>query len=397
MKQKLIENEGIPGYLLLILAVISGLAVANLYYNQPLLNEICSDLKVNEFTANLIPMVTQIGYACGLLFIIPLGDLYNRRRIIVVNFTLLSLSMASIALSGNIGLVLASSLITGICSVMPQIFIPIASQFSKPEHKSKNVGVLVSGLLTGILGSRVISGLVGEYWGWRTMYFIASGLMVVSCIVILMILPPSETNFKGRYGELLKSIFVLYGKYPEMRIGPMRAGLMFGSFMCFWASLAFMMAEEPFSVGSDIVGLLGLCGLAGTITASTVGKYVPRYGVVKFNIAGAVMGIAAWLIFMFVGGSYVALILGIILIDIGSQFIQLSNQSTLFRLEPSASNRINTIFMTTFFIGGALGTFLSSFAWEYFGWTGVCISGISLTAASLAITLFTRKRMAGNP
>ena len=133
MKQKLIENEGIPGHLLLLLAVISGLAVANLYYNQPLLNDICRDLRVNEFTANLIPMVTQIGYALGLLFIIPLGDLYSRRRIIVVNFSLLSVSMLSIALSKNVGFGLTSSLITGICSVMPQIFIPIASQFSKPS------------------------------------------------------------------------------------------------------------------------------------------------------------------------------------------------------------------------------------------------------------------------
>lgn len=390
-------DAGIPGSVIFALAVIAGVSVANLYYNQPLLETIRQDLDITITQSSRITLFTQMGYALGLFFIIPLADLVSRKKIIISNFLILLFSLMAIAVSSNIYVIHAASIVTGACSVIPQLFVPLTAQYSLPVNKERNVGIILSGLLSGILVSRVISGAVGELWGWRTMYFIASGLMVVSCIVILMILPPSETNFKGRYSELLKSIFVLYGKYPEMRIGPMRAGLMFGSFMCFWASLAFMMAEEPFCVGSDIVGLLGLCGLAGTITASTVGKYVPRYGVVKFNIAGAVMGIAAWLIFMFVGGSYVALILGIILIDIGSQFIQLSNQSTLFRLEPSASNRINTIFMTTFFIGGALGTFLSSFAWEYFGWTGVCISGISLTAASLAITLFTRKRMAGNP
>ena len=150
------ENKGIPAGLLWTLAVIAALSVANLYYNQPLLNKIGEDLKVTAFQANLIPMVTQIGYALGLLFIIPLGDLYKRQTIITVNFLLLAFSMYAISHSLTIGGVLAASLLTGICSVMPQIFIPIASQFSRPEHKARNVGILVSGLLTGILGSRVM-------------------------------------------------------------------------------------------------------------------------------------------------------------------------------------------------------------------------------------------------
>lgn len=185
MVQYLEENKGIPASLLWSLAIISGVAVANLYYNQPLLNRISEDLQVSEFTANLIPMVTQIGYALGLLFIIPLGDLYKRRHIVVVNFTLLTLSMCSIALSPDIRFVLLASLLTGACSVMPQVFIPIVSQFSKPENKARNVGILVSGLLTGILGSRVISGVIGEYWGWRTMYYVASVFMA-ACIFIVI-------------------------------------------------------------------------------------------------------------------------------------------------------------------------------------------------------------------
>ena len=218
MKQKLIENQGIPGYLLLILAIISGLAVANLYYNQPLLNDICRDLRVSEFTANLIPMVTQIGYALGLLFIIPLGDLYSRRRIIVINFSLLSISMLSIALSESIWFVLASSLVTGICSVMPQIFIPIASQFSRPEDKSKNVGILVSGLLTGILGSRVISGMVGEYWGWRTMYYLAAVIMFVCIFIVLKVIPDMSVNYKGTYKDLMHSLLTIFRQRPDIRL-----------------------------------------------------------------------------------------------------------------------------------------------------------------------------------
>ena len=210
MKQKLEENNGIPASLLWILAIISGLSVANLYYNQPLLNRISEDLAISEFTANLIPMTTQIGYALGLLFIIPLGDLYKRKNIIVINFLLLSVATCSIAMSVNVFYILLASLVTGICSVMPQIFIPIAAQFSLPQNKARNVGMMVSGLLTGILGSRVISGFVGEYWGWRTMYYIAAVIMLLCIFVVVRVLPDMPLNFRGTYKGLMKSLFTLF-------------------------------------------------------------------------------------------------------------------------------------------------------------------------------------------
>lgn len=170
-------NQGIPASLLWMLAVVSGVAVANLYYNQPLLNLMARDLQVSAFRVNLIPMITQIGYALGLLFIIPLGDLFERRHIVVVNFSILVVALLAMGLSASLPALLGASLLTGICSVMPQIFVPIAAQCSRPEHKARNMGMLVSGLLMGILSSRVVSGLVGEYYGWRTMYFVAAGLM----------------------------------------------------------------------------------------------------------------------------------------------------------------------------------------------------------------------------
>lgn len=390
MKKKLIENEGIPGYLLLILAIISGLAVANLYYNQPLLNDICRDLKVSEFTANLIPMVTQIGYACGLLFIIPLGDLYNRRNIIVVNFSLLSLSMVSIALSGNIGLVLASSLITGICSVMPQIFIPIASQFSKPEHKSKNVGVLVSGLLTGILGSRVISGIVGEYWGWRTMYYIAAVIMFVCIFVVVRVIPDMTVNYKGTYKDLMQSLMKIFRQRPDIRLSSLRAGLCFGSFLSLWACLAFKLSGAPLYAGNNVIGMMGLCGVAGALTASIVGRYVRILGVKRLNYIGCIIIIVAWGIMYFLQNTYTGFIVGIMLMDVGMQCVQLSNQTYVLTSVPNASNRVNTIFMTTYFVGGALGTFLAGSFWHYMQWTGVVMVGISLTIVSLLITRFAK-------
>lgn len=390
MNYSLKENQGIPASLLWTLSVIAALSVANLYYNQPLLNQISKDLAVSEFTANLIPMTTQLGYAMGLLFIIPLGDLYERRTIITVNFLLLAFSMCAIAISPDIHYVLAASVITGICSVMPQIFIPIASQFSHPDHKARNVGILVSGLLTGILGSRVISGIVGEYWGWRTMYYIASALMICCLFIVRKTLPEMPSNFKGTYKGLMSSLLKLFASLPAIRIVSIRAALCFGSFLTLWACLAFKLSGAPFYAGNNIIGLLGLCGIAGALTASFVGSYVRKCGVRNLNYIGDALMILAWIIMLVLQDYYIGFIIGIIIIDIGMQCVQISNQTCALSLAPQAANRANTIFMTTYFIGGSIGTFLAGGSWHLMNWNGVVFTGIGLVICSLCITLFSK-------
>lgn len=213
------------------------------------------ELEVSEFKTNLIAMITQIGYALGLLFIVPLGDLYRRKNIILTNFFLLIFSLLAIAMAPNIYIIWAASLITGICSMIPQIFVPIASQFSRPENKGRNVGVVISGLLTGILASRVVSGFVGEVLGWREMYFIAAGMMLLCAIVVLKVLPDIQPTFQGKYSGLMKSLFSLVREYPSLRIYSIRAGLAFGSFLAMWSCLAFKMGEAPFHASSDVIGI----------------------------------------------------------------------------------------------------------------------------------------------
>lgn len=391
MKHTLKENSGLPASILWTLAIVAGISVANLYYNQPLLNMIRQELNVSEFKANLIAMVTQIGYALGLLFIVPLADLYQRKRIITINFSLLIVSLLTIAWARDIYLILAASFVTGICSVIPQIFVPIASQFSQPKNKGRNVGIVISGLLTGILASRVISGFIGELFGWREMYYIAAGMMLICGIVVLRILPNLQPNFHGRYSDLMKSLFSLLKEYPQLRIYSLRAGLVFGSFLAMWSCLAFKMSQAPFFAGSDIIGLLGACGIAGALSASIVGRYVKRVGVRRFNFIGCGLNLLAWLLLYVGEHSYFGIILGILIIDIAMQCVQMSNQTTLFELCPRASNRVNTIFMTTYFIGGSLGTFLAGSTWQVFGWYGVIGTGTILTCGSLLITIFSRK------
>ena len=377
MKAMLKEGAGLSNGLLCMLAVIAGVSVANLYYNQPLLDMLRQDLGTTTLAANHVALFSQLGYALGLLFIIPLADLFSRRRIVLVNFLLLAVSLLAIATASDIRVIHGFSLVTGVCSVIPQIFIPLAAQYSRPEYKNRNVGIVLSGLLTGILASRVVSGVIGE--------------LVVSAAVVLYVLPDARPNFRGTYAALMKSLLTIVRCYPTLRIYSVRAALAFGSFLCFWASLAFKMAQAPFYAGSNVVGMLGLCGIAGALTATFAGKYIRRVGVRRFNYIGVGLQILAWLLFFFGADSYAALVAGIVVVDIGMQCIQLSNQATLFELDPSASNRINTIFMSTYFAGGSLGTLLSGAAWSLYGWTGVVAAGILLSSASLLVTVCTKK------
>ena len=225
--------------------------------------------------------------------------------------------------------------------------------------------MIVSGLLTGILASRVVSGIVGEYLGWRFIFFVAAGMMVICLIIIMRVLPDMPCNFKGKYSDLMKSLFSLVIEYPQLRISSLRAGIAFGSFLALWTSLAFKMGQAPFFAGNNIVGLLGLCGIAGALTASYIGKYVHVLGVKRLNYIGCGLIFVAWFSLYFGQDSYVGVITGIFIIDIGMQCIQLSNQTTIFALNPKAANRINTIFMTTYFIGGSVGTFLAGTFWHW--------------------------------
>ena len=387
---KLEPNNGIPRHIILLMSAMAGLTVANLYYVQPLLEMIRTDLGTNDSLANMIAVVTQVGYALGLLLIVPTGDLFSRRKIIVVCMTLATLLTFTIGLSSNIYIIWAASLAMGACSIVPQLFIPVAGQFSKPENKSRNMGFVLSGLLIGILAARVVSGMVGEWMGWRMMYYIAGCIMVVCLVLTLWMMPQMQTNFSGSYAGLMRSVGRLFLDHPNIRTNAVRAAFGFGSTLSFWACLAFHLAGEPFHSGSDAVGFLGLCGVSSAAVASGIGKYIPRFGTRRFCFVGSACQIAAWIVAYAFGYSYLGLIISLILVDSGLQCLQLSNQSACIQEVPEASNRVNTIYMTTYFIGGSLGTFCAGQGWHVAGWTGICAIGLLFAAASLAITLIKR-------
>lgn len=390
MKQ-LKENEGIERSLLLTMAVIAGLTVANCYYNQPLLEMIRHDMGVSQHAANLITVVTQIGYALGLCFLIPMGDLYSRRRIIVINMSVAAVMAVIIAFAQRVWIVWGASLLLGACSVIPQFFIPIAGQYSEKKNKSRNMGIVLSGLLTGILASRVISGYVGEWLGWREMFIIAALIMIVCMILTLKIMPQIDSNYIGTYRGLMKSVFHIVANNARIRLYAIRAAFSFGSMMAIWSCLAFRLAQAPFFSGSEMVGTLGMCGIAGALAASGLGKLVNQWGIRRMSLYGACLQLVAWTTAYLFGDTYIGLIVAIILVDIGLQCLQLSNQSGCIQEMPEASNRANTIFMTTYFIGGSFGTYCAGLAWTHEGWMGVCAVGAVLAAISLCITICSTK------
>lgn len=390
MKQ-LKENKGIERSLLLTMAVIAGLTVANCYYNQPLLEMIRHDMGVSQHEANLITVVTQIGYALGLCFLIPMGDLYSRRRIIVINMSVAAVMAVFIAFSQRVWIVWGASLLLGACSVIPQFFIPIAGQYSEKKNKGRNMGIVLSGLLTGILASRVVSGYVGEWLGWREMFIIAALIMIVCLILTLKIMPQIDSNYVGTYRGLMKSVFHIVASNARIRLYAIRAAFSFGSMMAIWSCLAFRLAQAPFFSGSEMVGTLGMCGIAGALAASGLGKLVNQWGIRKMSLYGACLQLVAWTTAYLFGDTYMGLIVAIILVDIGLQCLQLSNQSGCIQEMPEASNRANTIFMTTYFIGGSFGTYCAGLAWTHEGWMGVCAVGAVLAAISLSITICNTK------
>lgn len=385
MKYELRENQGIPAPLLALMAVATGLSVANCYYNQPLLSSMAKDFAVSDFSASMVATLTPIGYMLGLVFVIPLGDLLPRKRLILINYLISACALLAIALAPNIYWVWGASLLAGASSVMPQFFIPLVSYNSTPNHKVRNVGIIQACLLIGILVSRVVSGLLADVWGWRSVYWVACVLMLGCFLAIHKMFPALPKSSQGNYRNLMKSLSRLFLKYPYLRIASLRAALAYGSFFALWSCLAFRMKQAPFFASDDIIGALGLCGLAGASTVVFISGYIRKYGARFFSLAGGCVILAAWLLAFWGDGSYLWLIIAILLIDAGMQSVHLANQTSVVALDESAINRVNTVYMTIYFLGGSAGTFVSGLSWQHFGWTGVVGAGIAFAVASLLV------------
>ncbi|MBI6117559.1 MFS transporter [Salegentibacter maritimus] len=374
---------------LYLMSIAAGLVVANLYYNQPLLHQIAVSFSVKESAVSNVALATQLGYALGLLIIIPLGDKVSNKKILHVDFFLMILALIATAVSNSLLLLVISSFFIGFTSAIPQLFVPMAAELSNDKGRGRAIGIVMSGLLIGILGSRVISGLVGEQFGWRAMYYAAALIMLALYILLQLKLPAIKPSYKGSYTTLMKSLWFYLKTEPALRLAALRGGLAFAGLSAFWTTLVFLM-EDSFGYGSDATGAFGLFGILGALAATVVGKINDKVDKNKIILYSIILLILSWGVFLFSAKSLIGLVIGVTLVDLGLQALHITNQNIIFSKNPEARNRVNTIYMVSFFIGGALGTSLGAIAWEHFRWNGVSILGILLSLALLLVYLVYR-------
>lgn len=354
------------------MAVTSGAAAANLYYNQPLLVIIAQNFQVSAREVGLIPMLTQIGYAVGMLLVVPLGDLLERRRLILTMLGATTIALLVTAISPNFIWLSIVSLITGIATISAQLIIPFAAQLVKPQERGKVVGTIMGGLLIGILLARTVSGFVGERFGWRAVYWLASGITIVLAVALSRTLPKSKPSLRVSYTSLMVSLFTLLREEPVLREASALGAMCFGAFSAFWSTLAFFLAQPPYHYGSEVTGLFGLVGVVGATAAPVVGRIADR-GSPRLAVGLAIaITAAAFVVFWLFGYQIWGLIMGVILLDLGVQANQVSNQARIYSLPPEAHSRLNAIYITFYFIGGALGSVLGTLGWSHWHWNGVC-------------------------
>lgn len=377
-------------FALYTMAVASGIAVANIYYNQPMLGIMEHDFPAQTITG-YIPTATQLGYALGLLFLLPIGDILDRRKLIVGQFLVLSLALVLAAIAPTAWTLFAASLLVGASATVAQQIVPFAASLALPKERGATIGTVMAGVLSGILLSRTLSGFIGENFGWREMFWLGVPLALIAAVLMYINLPTQNAATRMPYRSALASLVRLWRQEGELRSAALMQAALFGSFSAFWTILALYLASPKFNLGADIAGLFGIVGAVGVFAAPLAGKIADRKGPHFVVWIGIACTMVSWLIFG-VWSSLTALVIGVILLDFGVQSALVSNQHIVYALNPDARSRLNTIFMTTMFLGGTVGAALASAVWTSNGWLGVAVLGGLLGLLALVIKAFEHRR-----
>jgi len=369
--------------MVLLFAISSAISVANLYYNQPLLAEIGRSFGQSASSMGLIPTLTQLGYAAGLLLITPLGDVLPRRPLVVALSVLTAAASAATALSSALSALIIASFLLGGFTVVPQILIPLAADLAEDERRGQVVGTVMSGVLIGILAARIVSGVVAGAEGWRAVFWLGAGLMLVLAIAMRLLLPDIRPHAHAPYGRVLLSLVQLVREQPLLRQSAVIGAMAFGAFSVLWSVLSFLLSAAPYHYGSAIIGLFGLVGIAGASAAPFAGRMADRRGPYVMVGIGMLATGAAFVVLMQGADVLATLILGILVLDFGVQSTQISNQARIYSLGAHARSRINSVYMVSYFLGGALGSSAGAVAYDHGGFKLSCAVALVLVAIGL--------------
>ncbi|MGY5368989.1 MFS transporter [Enterobacter oligotrophicus] len=378
-------THGLSPALILLMSVATGLAVASNYYAQPLLDTIARAFNLSASSAGFIVTAAQLGYAAGLLFLVPLGDMFERRMLIVSMTLLAAGGMLITASSQSLTMMIIGTALTGLFSVVAQILVPLAATLASPEKRGKVVGTIMSGLLLGILLARTVAGLLASLGGWRTVYWVASVLMVVMALALWRGLPKVKQENHLNYPQLLASVFSLFTQDKLLRTRALLGCFTFANFSILWTSMAFLLAAPPFNYSEGVIGLFGLAGAAGALGARPAGGLADKGKSHMTTTAGLILLLLSWAAIWYGHISVLALIVGILVLDLTVQGVHITNQTVIYRVKPEARNRLTAGYMTSYFIGGAAGSLISASAWQHAGWTGVCTIGAIVAVLNLLV------------
>lgn len=369
---------------MLLLAVAAGVVVANLYYAQPLAAEMAASFGVSSASIGTALFATQIGYALGMLLLVPLGDGRERRRVIVTTMLCASPALMFLAFAPNVPVLAVASLIVGIASSVPQMILPYAVELLPNAERGRVVATIMTGLLVGILLSRTVSGVLGAWLGWRAVFVVAAAAMLVLAAVLRAAIPPQEPAARLSWSAILRSLLSVWRSQPILRRRAAVGGLGFASFSVFWSTLSFQLADVGY--GSAMAGTFGAIGIAGILVAPQVARRATGDHPSRFNVVALLAVALSFAIFALGSRSLIALGVGVVLLDAGAQTNLLTNQIVVFGLAPELRSRLNALHILCYFVGGALGTALGAGAWSLGGWPAVCtIGGVLALLAMLPL------------
>ncbi|EJM42637.1 arabinose efflux permease family protein [Pseudomonas sp. GM33] len=381
---------GLSASLTLLFSVTCALAVANVYFAQPLLDSMAQSLGVASSMIGVVVTATQVGYALGLLFIVPLGDLLNRKGLILTQVLLSAVALAGVGAAQQWLALLGAMVIVGLLAVMVQVLVAYAAVLATPLQRGQAVGTVTSGIVLGILLARFTSGLIADLAGWRAVYFVSSGLMLVLAAVFWKVLPATEPpRNRDTYPALIRSMFRLFMTEPVLRIRGLLALLIFAAFSVLWTSMVLPLSAPPLSLSHTAIGLFGLAGVAGALAARRAGRWADQGLGQRVTGISLVILTLSWLPSAFAPTSLIALVCAVVLLDFAVQAVHVTNQSLIFAARPDAQSRMVGAYMCFYSVGSALGAAAATQVYARWGWTAVSLLGASISATALVLWFLT--------